>query len=345
LAKIQDPKIAGLIGSAYHALRDALVPFVESELYDKDKERWTDFHQERREAAHAGRLEEDSWGNIQWDAYGLIRSIDIDFSYIFRRAYHNAGLDWKYIQSIIVQLVHLRNSLIGHPYALIDETQAFIFLVQCRELFDAMHHGEYARHIRTLIDEFQSAQAHRLSYIEGPKREGLSLGETSLGDLIFSQVEELPQWSAEPTLIPLYPDVTTVVKGLLSSSSRYFRFGFKFMDARDRIFSAGSIQTEGENAVIHLGKDLYKDDLFVTIYQNGLRKGTNQVVARWRPDLEFDVKLEITKSGHVSLALGGKLAYQGSIQLRGPRQLVLLAWGDENIFECRFREAKVIRSQ
>lgn len=131
MTKVQDPEIAGLVASAYHAMRDALVPFVEAQLYGKDRQQWIEYHQGRRDAAGADRLPEKD-GTILWDAYGVIRSIDIDFTYIFRRAFQERKCDWKYIQSIIVQLVNLRNVMIGHPAALIDETKAFLFLIQSR---------------------------------------------------------------------------------------------------------------------------------------------------------------------------------------------------------------------
>jgi hypothetical protein len=163
MAKIQDPKIAGLVGSANHALRDALAPFVEEQFRKKDEENWIEYHQARREAEHAERLREID-GKIAWDAYGVLRSIDIDFSYVFRRAFQDRGCEWKYIQSVVVQLVKLRNLLIGHPTDVIDDTQALLFLTHCRELFEAVKNREYARHVGELLAEMRITLANRGSY-------------------------------------------------------------------------------------------------------------------------------------------------------------------------------------
>lgn len=344
MVRIQDPQIAGLVGSAYHALRDALVPFVETQLHGKDGDHWIEYHQNRREEAKAGRLSEKE-GAIEWDAYGVIRSIDIDFTYIFRRAFQAKKCDWKYIQSIIVQLVNLRNVMIGHPAALIDETQALIFLVQCRELFDAINEKEYGRHVRKLLDQFQSIQAKRLTDVSESDEGVAVLGEIALGDIEFVQVETLPQWAAEPTILPLPNQrrLTTIVKGLLSSRSPYFRFGFKLMNARDKIFSPGSIQTEEENTVIHLGKNTDNNDLFLTVYKNGLRGSQNKVLRSYKLNTELQLTLELTKNGIVKLWVEDKLSYEATFEVKGPAQLVLLAWGDEHHFQCRFRRARMTR--
>src|SRR5260221_6520107 len=128
MAKTQDPQIAGLIGSAKRALRDALALFIEAQLYKKDQQVWVEYHQARREA-YVDRLPERD-GRIEWDPYGVLRSIEIDFSYVFRAAFQDRKCDWRYIQSIIVQLVKLRNALLGHPKGLIDDTLALLFLTQ-----------------------------------------------------------------------------------------------------------------------------------------------------------------------------------------------------------------------
>ncbi len=168
MANIQDPKVAGLIGSAYHALRDALVPFVEAQLRKKDNDNWVEFHQARREDGGADRLSEKD-GKIAWDAYGVLRSLDIDYGYVFRRAFQDRECDSKYIQSVIVQLVSLRNSLIGHPAGLIEEAQAFLFLSQCHELFVAIKQHEYARHLEELLDQFRNVLASRVDYDDEPE--------------------------------------------------------------------------------------------------------------------------------------------------------------------------------
>jgi hypothetical protein len=345
MVRVQDPQVAGLIASAYHAVRDALAPFVKEQLYFKDKDDWIKFHNGRRTAAGAPELPVKN-NIVQWDAYTLIRSIDIDFSYIFRRAFQKKGCDSKYIESIIVQLVNLRNVMIGHPAELIDETQAFIFLVQCRELFDAVKEKEYSLHVRKLLDQLQSIQAERVTNVTELDQSVPVLGETALGDLTFSESESLPQWAAEPAVLALrnYLRATTIVKGLFSSRAPYFRFGFKLMNARDKIFSPGSIQTEKDNIVVHLGKNSQSNDLFLTVYRNGLRAGQNKVLRKYTRDTELQLKLELTKNGIIKLWVEDELSHEASFEMKGPAQLVILAWGDEHRFECRLRRATIIRS-
>lgn len=167
---------------------------------------------------------------------------------------------------------------------------------------------------------------------------------TTIGDLKFRHVLTYPQWASEPTIIalPEYGVRSILAEGRFSSKSPYFRFGFKLMRQGQKLFSPGSIQTEEQNMVLHIGKNAHDDDLFVTTYKNGMRLAPNKVVMAYNKDTDIFIGLEGTREQLVKLRVCDQLAYETFFQIDGPAQLVILAWGDEFEFECQFKQVKII---
>ena len=109
------------------------------------------------------------------------------------------------------------------------------------------------------------------------------------------------------------------------------------MNVRDKVFSPGSIQTEGQNIVVHLGKNMHDNGLFLTVYKSGMRLDRNKVLMDYEPNVELPIALELSKEGIIRLRVADTMSYEMFFEMEGPAQVVILAWGDENHFECRFR--------
>ena len=273
-------------------------------------------------------LYSDAQGRIVWDFSVLLNTISGKRWNHFVDAARQRGLNIPNKQEIwldIKTLVHLRDKSLGHRH-LGEFTKD--------DYRDFFRKGE-----RVLLSLGAEAQVEKLR--AGGESSAETAHETALGDLAFSQVITFPQWASHPKIIPLsdYRRSSIAIKGLLSSASPYFRFGFKLMNARDKIFSPGSIQTEWQNIVVHLGKNIHDSDLFLTVYKSGIRLDRNKVLMNYEQDLEVPIALELSREGIIRLHVNDGLAYETFFEMDGPAQLVILAWGDENYFECRFRQA------
>lgn len=144
-------------------------------------------------------------------------------------------------------------------------------------------------------------------------------------------------------LIPLAPyrhcDIR--VSGTLATASPYFRFGFKYYDAREPVLSAGSVQTFGQNILFHIGKNVESPTWFGTPYRAGNRAGDNTPI----PDTEgistAPFEIRITSDETVTFHLNGKPIYEQHFPVDGLANLAIMAWGDEHHFTCAVRGLQV----
>jgi len=311
---------------------DWLKKYHQSEEHFLDKENaWRDknLRGEERDPLYT-----DLQGRIVWDFSPLLNTVISKGRWEhFVKTQRKHGLTIKNKQQTFLDiktLVNLRDQSVGH------RTLGEFTRDDYREFF-----LKAERVLRTLGAE---AQAEKLL----PKIPAVIADipkEVDLGDLHFTQVLTYPQWAAEPKIISLldYGRSSILIKGHFSSPSSYFRFGFKLMDARDKVFSPGSIQTEGQNIVFHVGINLREDDLFITVYKNGIRLDRNRVLMQYVRDRKLPISLELSKGGINKFYVDEKLSYETFFESSGPAQLVILAWGDEHHFECDFRQATVTR--
>jgi hypothetical protein len=124
--------------------------------------------------------------------------------------------------------------------------------------------------------------------------------------------------------------------GRIVVESEYFRFGFKYYDSREPIVSPGSILTQGQNLLIHIGRNTQRSGCFLTYYRAGIRLEPNHFVLP-KVDLAKPVRfvLAIHHSGLVTLRLNDSLVFEKFFQLDGIPSLALMGWGDEHQFSCR----------
>ena len=147
-----------------------------------------------------------------------------------------------------------------------------------------------------------------------------------------------PQW-ARYREIPLikYPSGVYGIKGTFQSNSSYFRFGFKFLPVSERPFGDASIQSEGSNIVVHIGKNTRSSELFLTSYFNGIRRASDKRICSYKGNPQLAVECSVSEQNVASLSIDGHLVFQSHVSPDITRRLLLLAWGDEHEFAVSFR--------
>lgn len=177
-----------------------------------------------------------------------------------------------------------------------------------------------------------------------PKRAALAFPFTTLelGNIIFKNRETAPQ-RADSRIVPLveYRGQNITVRGIFSTSSRYFRFGFKYYDAREQLFGPGSIQTLGQNIVIHIGRNTDNPIWFLTAYRGSYRVGQDRPIDGTFDWNEAQFAFEISSSDTVAVLLNGQRVYEMFFVLDGMPCLALLGWSDEHEFLCELRDVKL----
>lgn len=156
-----------------------------------------------------------------------------------------------------------------------------------------------------------------------------------LGDITLRNRNTAPQW-ADSYHIPLaqYRRQDIRLTWTIKASSSYFRFGFKYYDSREALFSAGSIQTVGQNIVFHVGKNSDNPTWFGTSYRGSIRIGSDRPLIGTAGHTTARFVLDISSTGSVVLYFEDNAIYEVFFPIDGIPILSLLAWGDEHEFEC-----------
>lgn len=144
-----------------------------------------------------------------------------------------------------------------------------------------------------------------------------------------------PQW-ADSLLIPLaeYRRQPVRLTWTMTTSSDYFRFGFKYYDSREALYSAGSIQTVGQNILFHVGKNLDNSHWFATLYRSGIRLAADKPLNDARSQSSAHFELEVSSTDIVTFRMDQQVLAEIFFPIDGLPALALLGWGDENSFQC-----------
>lgn len=171
---------------------------------------------------------------------------------------------------------------------------------------------------------------------EGPRRS--TTRNIKLGDITLSTQETAPQW-ADSYAIPIadYKSKTVSLFGTIRPMTPYFRFGFKYHDSREPLFSAGSIQTVGQNILVHVGRNTNDPSWFVTSYRASYRVGHDRPLDGPFQQDRADFSLTVTSLDEVIFQVGGQEVFKAFFQVDGIPRLVLLAWGDEHSYLCEIK--------
>lgn len=164
----------------------------------------------------------------------------------------------------------------------------------------------------------------------------------TLGNMHFSR-GLAPQWaSCRP--MPLAGGLGTEVRlsGRIQTSSPYFRLGFKYADCREPVFSTGSVQTPGQNILIHVGKNQDKEAWFLTVYRAGIRLGLDRPLSDLDVSHPVEFCFECGPNGVLRLKLNGATVFETFFQIDGISGLAILAWGDEHEFACDLLDVQLL---
>jgi hypothetical protein len=152
-----------------------------------------------------------------------------------------------------------------------------------------------------------------------------------------------PQWASHRVIFvdTFGPPTPIRLTGMFQSTSPFFRFGFKLTALRGRIFGDGNIQSNDNNILVHIGRNLTSSDVFLTRYRNGVRLGLNEAILSYQDCRELPIELAIDNQYSVSLTVEHKLVYETFVDREIKAQVVLLAWGDDHEYEIDFKHVKL----
>jgi Domain of unknown function (DUF4062) len=176
-----------------------------------------------------------------------------------------------------------------------------------------------------------------------PRKESLAVRPQPrmirLPDVILKKRGAAPQW-ADSCLVPLaeYRRQNIRLTWTMKTSSPYFRFGFKYYDSREPLFSAGSVQTVGQNILFHVGKNRENPVWFATSYRASYRLGVDTTLDETAGCTDAGFALEISSTDIVRLSVNGKVLCELFFPIDGIPVVAILAWGDEHEFLCEVHD-------
>lgn len=196
--------------------------------------------------------------------------------------------------------------------------------------------GELRRLVRTSLREAYNQVVNRAeSHIAHPVRAAVSRTIT-IPDIEFVYQQTSPQ-AADVKLVPIseFRRNNIALNGVIVAMSEYMRFGFKYFDSREQLFSPGSIQTIGQNILVHIGRNKGNPIWFVTEYRGGYRVHSDKPLNWMTGNDSAQFALRISADGNIIFSINGVQIYAGFFPLSGLPGLALLGWGDENSdFRC-----------
>ena len=165
------------------------------------------------------------------------------------------------------------------------------------------------------------------------------LNPISFGNFIMKNRTTAPQ-RADKYLVNLakYRRQNIRLTGNLKTSSTYFRFGFKYFNSREPLFSSGSVQTPGQNILFHIGKNEKNPTWFASSYKGGYRLDKDLPIEGTAGITRTRFAINISSVGNVEFELDTKVIYESFFPMDGIPNLAILAWSDEHDFECEVQD-------
>jgi hypothetical protein len=194
----------------------------------------------------------------------------------------------------------------------------------------------------SLREAYQILSGSSEKALYSPKKEKLLAGVQPhvirLSDVTLSNRRNrntAPQW-ADSYTIPLaeYRRQNIRLTWKIKTPSSYFRFGFKYYDSRELLFSAGSVQTMGQNILFHVGKNRDNPVWFATAYRAGYRLGPDLPLVETNGRTTAGFAVDISATDVVRFSLDGQTLHELFFPIDGIPILAILGWGDENDFLC-----------
>jgi Domain of unknown function (DUF4062) len=197
---------------------------------------------------------------------------------------------------------------------------------------------------KDLLQNVRELARPRQGQVPGPRPPSTPSLVRDQGDWHAVTKKTSPQWANHRVvLIDTFGSAAPIrLTGMFQSASPFFRFGFKLTALRGRIFGDGTIQSNDNNILIHIGRNLTSSDVFLTRYRNGVRLGLNEAILDYQDCRELPVELAIDNQYSVSLTVENTRVYETFVDREIKARVVLLAWGDEHEYEIDFKHMTLL---
>ena len=229
-------------------------------------------------------------------------------------------------QLFLIKAFQAKASRLGVLYQYYGDHDEFRHLVRMsiRSAYDALRKNIQPRHPSPAPDS-------------QPESIALEIPELILKDGLGPQ-------RASEFIIPLAPYRAQEISitGALKTSSPYFRFGFKYFDAREPVYSAGSIQTPGQNFVFHVAKNVERPEWFWTSYRASSWAHENTTIPNTAGIAAASFTITITPEELITFHLNDEQLFAIRFPVDGIPNIALLAWGDEHRFQCDITNLRLI---
>ena len=166
--------------------------------------------------------------------------------------------------------------------------------------------------------------------------------------LVLATKKEMPQWADFKELY-LVGGRLEVVRCKMETESPYFRFGFKLLSVNDRVFGDGSIQSQGANLVVHIGRNNWNranlgisaKDIFFTWYLNGVSLESDKKLFSTKRRLSASIELSIDDGNVVTFCVNGVCCLHRVIPPGICRRVAVFAWGDREEYAVEVSDLSV----
>ena len=162
----------------------------------------------------------------------------------------------------------------------------------------------------------------------------------TIADWIAAPHTSTPQW-ADYIALPLKNGIIKRLICDVFTKSNYYRFGFKFIRSDGRLFGDGSIQSQDNNFVIHIGKNFTDKELFITVYRNGILSDRDKYTDIIPKNNFYKCELYIDAENFIHFFINGAAVYKNFINKEICSRVYMLAWGDGNKFEVKVKNIKI----
>ena len=149
-----------------------------------------------------------------------------------------------------------------------------------------------------------------------------------------------PQW-ADYVGLPLKSGMLKQLTCNIFTKSKYYRIGFKLLRTDGKLFGDGSIQSQDNNFVIHIGKNFTDKDLFITTYKNGILERPDKYPDIFPRNNSYTCELNIDAEGFLHFFINNTEVYKNLVNKEILSRAYILAWGDGNKFEVKVSNIKI----
>jgi hypothetical protein len=135
-----------------------------------------------------------------------------------------------------------------------------------------------------------------------------------------------PQW-ADYRELDLRGGMLRDLSAVLHTSSPYFRFGFKLRTPGARLFGDGGVKSSLDvNVVVHIGRNKFSRNLFLTSYRSGIREAPDKALFEVPDSLAVPITVAINDLCLLAVTVNEVIVYERPVppQIRGG--IVMLGW-------------------